>query len=48
MRPAREFYLDYLGFAIELKQRFEPQAPLHMQLCRDGLRFNEYGGAIHG
>lgn len=34
---ARAFYLDYLGFAVDWEHRFEPGAPLYMQISRDGL-----------
>jgi catechol 2,3-dioxygenase-like lactoylglutathione lyase family enzyme len=34
---AREFYLGYLGFSLDWEHRFEPQAPLYMQVSRDGL-----------
>ncbi|HTB98645.1 MAG TPA: glyoxalase superfamily protein [Terracidiphilus sp.] len=34
---AREFYLDYAGFHLDWEHRFEPTAPLYMQVSRDGL-----------
>jgi catechol 2,3-dioxygenase-like lactoylglutathione lyase family enzyme len=34
---AREFYLDLLGFKIAWEHRFEPPAPVYMQISRDGL-----------
>src|SRR5580658_7743005 len=34
---AREFYLDYLGFAVEFEHRFHDNAPLFMGISRDGL-----------
>ncbi len=34
---AREFYLDYLGFTLDWEHRFEPEAPLYMQVSRGGL-----------
>jgi catechol 2,3-dioxygenase-like lactoylglutathione lyase family enzyme len=34
---AREFYLDFLGFKIDWDHRFEPEAPVYMQVSRDGL-----------
>ena len=34
---AREFYVDYLGFAIVFEHRFEENFPLYMGLERDGL-----------
>jgi uncharacterized glyoxalase superfamily protein PhnB len=35
---AREFYLDYLGFAVEFEHRFHEGAPLFMGVVRDGLQ----------
>jgi catechol 2,3-dioxygenase-like lactoylglutathione lyase family enzyme len=37
VEKAREFYLDYLGFAVDWEHRFELQAPLYMQVSRHGL-----------
>jgi catechol 2,3-dioxygenase-like lactoylglutathione lyase family enzyme len=34
---AREFYVDYLGFAVDWEHRFEPGLPLYMQVSRNGL-----------
>lgn len=34
---AREFYLGFLGFKIDWEHRFEPGAPVYMQISRDGL-----------
>lgn len=34
---AREFYVDYLGFAVVFEHRFEENFPLYMGLERDGL-----------
>ena len=34
---SKEFYVDYLGFAIDWEHRFEPGLPLYMQVSRDGL-----------
>jgi ribosomal-protein-alanine N-acetyltransferase len=34
---AREFYLDYLGFAVDWEHRFTDVSPLYMQVSRDGL-----------
>lgn len=34
---AREFYVDFLGFAVDWVHRFEPDAPLYMQVSRDGI-----------
>ncbi len=37
---AREFYADYLGFAVDWEHRFEPGTPLYMQVSRAGLRLH--------
>lgn len=34
---AREFYLEYLDFAVEFEHRFFHGAPLFMGISRDGL-----------
>ena len=34
---AREFYLDFLGFAVDWEHRFEDGAPLYMQISRGDL-----------
>jgi catechol 2,3-dioxygenase-like lactoylglutathione lyase family enzyme len=34
---AHEFYLDYLGFSVDWEHRFQPDAPLYMQVSRSGL-----------
>ena len=34
---AREFYLDFLGFKVDWAHRFAPDAPVYMQISRDGL-----------
>ncbi len=33
---AREFYLDFLGFKVDWEHRFTDDAPLYMQVSRDG------------
>ena len=48
---AREFYVDFLGFAIDWEHRFEPGAPLYMQVSRGecALHLSEhYGDATPG
>ena len=48
---AREFYLDYLGFRADWEHRFEANAPLYMQVSRDGLILHlseHYGDALPG
>ena len=37
VEKAREFYLNYAGFHLDWEHRFEPAAPLYMQVSRDGL-----------
>lgn len=34
---AREFYVGFLGFQVEWEHRFDPAAPIYMQVSRDGL-----------
>lgn len=34
---AREFYVDYLGFTVDWEHRFEPTAPLYLQISRHSL-----------
>jgi uncharacterized glyoxalase superfamily protein PhnB len=34
---ALEFFRDYLGFTVDWEHRYEPGAPLYMQISRDGL-----------
>ena len=43
---AREFYLDFLGFAIVFEHRFEPGMPLYMGVRRDDcvLHLSEHHG----
>lgn len=43
---AREFYLDYLDFALEWEHRFEPGMPLYMRIRRDDtvLDLSEHHG----
>lgn len=45
-QKAREFYVDYLGFAVDFEHRFEAGAPLFMQVSRGGitLRLSEHHG----
>ena len=37
LEKAREFYLDFLGFKVEWEHRFEPDAPVFMQVSRGGV-----------
>ena len=43
---AREFYVDWLGFAVDWEHRFEPASPLYMQVSRAGvvLHISEHHG----
>jgi catechol 2,3-dioxygenase-like lactoylglutathione lyase family enzyme len=43
---AREFYVDWLGFAVDWEHRFEDGFPLYMQVSRDGivLHLSEHHG----
>ena len=34
---AREFYVGFLGFTVDWEHRFDPDAPVYMQVSRDGL-----------
>jgi hypothetical protein len=40
LEKAREFYLDFLGFKVEWEHRFEPDAPVFMQISRGGFAIN--------
>jgi catechol 2,3-dioxygenase-like lactoylglutathione lyase family enzyme len=37
---AREFYVDFLGFKVDWQFRFTDDAPIYMQVSRDGLAFH--------
>ena len=37
---AREFYVGFLGFAVDWEHRFEPGTPLYMQVSRGELRIH--------
>ena len=43
---AREFYVDFLGFAVDWEHRFEPGLPLYLQVARAGcvLHLSEHHG----
>ena len=48
---AREFYLDYLGFALDWEHRFDDVAPVYMQISRGGCMLHlteHYGDACPG
>jgi len=51
LEKAREFYLDFLGFKVDWEHRFEPDAPVYMQVSRDGLAIHlseHHGDATPG
>jgi catechol 2,3-dioxygenase-like lactoylglutathione lyase family enzyme len=37
LEKAREFYIDFLGCKVDWEHRFEPGAPVYMQVSRDEL-----------
>ena len=37
LEKAREFYIDFLGCKVDWEHRFEPSAPVYMQVSRDEL-----------
>jgi uncharacterized glyoxalase superfamily protein PhnB len=43
---AREFYCEFLGFTVDWAHRFEPEAPIYMQLSLGGcvLHLSEHHG----
>ena len=43
---AREFYVDFLGFAVDWQHRFGDGFPLYLQVSRDGsiLHLSEHHG----
>lgn len=43
---AKEFYVGFLGFAIDWEHRFEAAAPLYMQVSRDAcvIHLSEHHG----
>jgi catechol 2,3-dioxygenase-like lactoylglutathione lyase family enzyme len=43
---AKEFYVDWLGCTIDWEHRFAPDAPLYLQVSRDGLvlHLSEHSG----
>jgi uncharacterized glyoxalase superfamily protein PhnB len=43
---AREFYCGFLGFKVDFEHRFQPEAPLYMQVSRGGtaLHLSEHHG----
>ncbi|MFO0956587.1 MAG: glyoxalase superfamily protein [Isosphaeraceae bacterium] len=48
---AKEFYVGFLGFSIDWEHRFDDQAPVYMQVSRDGLTLHlseHHGDACPG
>ena len=48
---ARQFYVDFLGFAVDWEHRFEAQLPTYMQVSRAGLTLHlteHHGDACPG
>ena len=43
---AKEFYVEFLGFAVDWEHRFEEGLPLYMQVSKDGciLHLSEHHG----
>ena len=37
---ARAFYIDYLGFDVEWAHRYDPEAPLYVQIARGAMRLH--------
>src|SRR5262245_55188019 len=51
IEKAREFYLDFLGFALDWEHRFGDNFPLYMQVSRGELRLHlseHHGDACPG
>jgi catechol 2,3-dioxygenase-like lactoylglutathione lyase family enzyme len=51
IEKAKEFYVDFLGFAIDWEHRFDARAPLYMQVSRGGLTLHlseHHGDACPG
>jgi catechol 2,3-dioxygenase-like lactoylglutathione lyase family enzyme len=51
VEKAREFYVDFLGFKIDGEHRFAPDAPLFMEISKQGLALHlseHHGDATPG
>jgi len=46
VEKAKDFYVDFLGFTVDWEHRFDPTAPVYMQISRDGctLHLSEHHG----
>ena len=40
LEKAHEFYVGFLGFKVDWEFRFDENAPVYMQVSRDGLAFH--------
>ena len=40
LEKAREFYVDFLGCQVDWEHRFEPNAPVYMQVSRGDLKLH--------
>jgi hypothetical protein len=40
LEKAREFYVDFLGCTIDWEHRFDPGAPVYMQVSRGNLKLH--------
>ena len=48
---AKEFYLGFLGFAVDFEHRFAPDMPLYMGISRNGVKLHiseHFGDAMPG
>jgi len=51
VEKARAYYLDYLGFLVDWEHRFDPDAPLYLQVSRGDCRLHlseHHGDATPG
>ncbi|MBA53924.1 MAG: bleomycin resistance family protein [Pseudomonadales bacterium] len=37
---AREFYLGFLGMTVDWEHRFDPEAPIYMQVSKGNMVFH--------
>ena len=40
VEKAKEFYVGFLGFTVDWEHRFDPNAPIYMQVSRGGCVFH--------
>src|ERR1700737_533354 len=51
LQKAKEFYVDFLGFAIDWEHRFDDRAPIYMSVSRGALALHlteHYGDCCPG